>query len=40
MFVSISSFVNDFSTSPPLSDQTRNFSTIQAARPTGESLSA
>jgi hypothetical protein len=39
MFVNSSSFVNFFSTSPPESDHVRNFSTIQAASPAGESFS-
>jgi hypothetical protein len=40
MFVSSSSLLKRFSTSPPQSLQVRNFSTIQLARPAGESLSA
>jgi hypothetical protein len=40
MLVSSSSLLKRRSTSPPQSLQVRNFSTIQAARPVGESLSA
>ena len=40
MFVSSSSFVKIFSGLPSQSHQVRNFSTIQAASPTGESFSA
>src|ERR1700683_4210665 len=39
-FASSSSFVNRVSTSPPQSDQLRNFSMIQAANPAGESFNA
>jgi hypothetical protein len=39
MFVSSSSRLKRLSTSLPQSLQVRNFSTIQAARPAGESLS-
>jgi hypothetical protein len=38
MFVKISSFVREFSGLPPQSVQLRNFSTIQAASPAGESI--
>ena len=38
MLASNWSLVNTLSTSPPQSDQARNFSTIQAASPAGESL--
>ena len=40
MLASSWSLVNTLSTSPPQSVQARNFSTIQAARPAGESVSA
>ena len=40
MLVSSSSFVTQASTSPPQSVQARNFSTIHAASPAGESVSA
>ncbi len=39
MFVRSSSFVKRFSTSPSQSLHARNFSTIQAASPAGESFS-
>ncbi len=38
MFASSSSRLNTLSTSPLQSDQARNFSMIQAARPAGESV--
>ena len=38
MLVRSSSFVNCFSTLPSESDQVRNFSTIHAASPAGESF--
>ena len=38
MFASRWSRENTLSTSPPQSDQVRNFSTIHAARPAGESV--